>query len=100
MTEITKGKIKVAVLGPNLRVNDETFHVHARGCSDIKKNYGPGKKIGGEDLGWIIDVGSRQDIVEAIYCEHMEENGDTGPDDWKLYDDLRVFPCVKFPVTS
>jgi hypothetical protein len=86
--------MKVVVLGPNLRTNGaEQFHVHAHGCSDIKKNYGPGKKLGSDDLGWVINVGSRKDIVCDIYADIMEENGET-EDDWKAWDDLRVFPCV------
>jgi hypothetical protein len=67
--------MKVAICGPNL--NDQTkgqFHVHAAGCADLK-NYGPGKKMGGQDQGWVIDADTLADVALNVYDFALDEAG-------------------------
>lgn len=68
--------MKVTIFGPNL--NDQsrgTFHVHAAGCQ-FERRYGPGTKYGGDGHGWTIDVESRWEATEAVYCDVMTDDPD------------------------
>jgi hypothetical protein len=112
----------VVICGPNL--NDQrkgTFHVHASGCHDLVKN---ARREPEYRNGWVVDVNSREDIVRAIYSDHIAEhqaeldwmrnNPDSddakrytkdGHDipkvaDWRHYDDVYLFPCVTLPDES
>lgn len=80
---------KVEVIGPNLNSSGETFHVHAQGCSDIKrdpKHYGYSQYRGQE---WRMEVKSLTEICDDAYP----------PDDFECESgdytyDFKVFPCV------
>jgi hypothetical protein len=91
--EIKPLPVRVKVHGPNLTVQSKgQFHVHTSNCQD-NKHYGPDRKFGGEDSGWLMTVGSRREIVETIYADHMAEHENP---DWQNYDDLYLAPCVQF----
>ena len=85
----------VKVFGPNLSGPAQRKgynHVHAADCAD-NKHYGPGRKYGGEDNGYAIDVASRKEIVEFLYPPgEFDYDLDS---EWKGYDDLYVAPCLK-----
>lgn len=87
----------VVILGPNLNnQNKGQFHVHTADCADLDKMkrrepaYRPENRMA-------IDAGSRQEIVEWLYDDHMREEelerGNTP--DWREYDDIYLFPCLK-----
>ena len=83
----------VNIFGPNLRDESRgTFHVHRAGCQDAK-HYGPGRKFGGEDEGWTVDVDSRVDVVECVYDNQLDEHPDVEAADW--LSDFYFAPCVK-----
>jgi len=95
--------MKVHVFGPNLRAEVGMFHVHAVDCADCK-NYGPGRKFGGDTYGEIsnaskantetvLEAFSRKDCTTFVYPEgdfdydyDLEGGGYEG--------DLKFFPCV------
>lgn len=87
----------VVICGPNL-VNQTKgqFHVHTADCSDLDKMkrrepaYRPENRMA-------IEADSRQEIVEWLYDDHMtEEERDRGTTpDWREYDDIYLFPCLK-----
>jgi hypothetical protein len=85
----------VKIHGPNL--NDQskgTFHVHERDCLDNKK-YGPGRVLGGEDNGWIMNVDSVRDIVVEVYSDHINEQPESEQEDYiqDLFNDFYFAPC-------
>jgi hypothetical protein len=87
----------VVICGPNL-VNQTKgqFHVHTAECGDLDKMkrrepaYRPENRMA-------IEADSRQEIVEWLYDDHMtEEERDRGTTpDWREYDDIYLFPCLK-----
>jgi hypothetical protein len=90
---------RITICGPNLNdQNKGQFHVHAAGCGDLK-HYGPGRKLGGEDGGWEIEVDSRLDASAAVYADHLSDHGLSTADaegtamlrDW--LSDFHFAPC-------
>jgi hypothetical protein len=78
----------VVVLGPNLHGSNSTFHVHAAGCADIKRNAFYRSPEFNDDKRNPLDFNSVEEIAEYVY--DFEEN----PRD--LVNDFEVFPCVHF----
>jgi hypothetical protein len=84
----------VRIFGPNLTAAGQAkggFHVHREGCGD-RKHYGPGTRYGGEDQdGWLVEVDTAREAVEAVYADQLDEGDD--------YDscaaDLWFAPCLK-----
>jgi hypothetical protein len=114
--------MKVVIAGPNL--NDQRkgqFHVHLSGCHDLVKN---AKREPEYMNGWEVDVHSREDVVRAIYSDHIAEHdnelkwmrenpndrlsqsyaaqpgGIPMKSDWRHYDDVWLAPCVTLPDES
>lgn len=107
----------VTICGPNLYDQSKgEFHVHAAGCADLVRH---ARREPEYANGWTIEATSREDIVRAIYADHIEEAErenawvKTHPEemesypqnvheqllsgvlvDWRTYDDLYIFPCV------
>lgn len=87
---------KVIIAGPNLRDQSKgTFHVHAPGCRDLTR---VARKEPEYKNATVEDVASRQEIVELLYEDQMDEwerahPGDTL--DWREYDDIYLFPCCE-----
>jgi len=92
MSTPTTPAIKVHVIGPNLRGQSETFHVHAEGCADVQRSplyRGPDYAT---DRTTTYDVASLQDLVTMIYDP---SEFDYDPEEWIDYlADFKVFPCV------
>lgn len=89
--------MKVAICGPNLRDQSRgQFHVHTVDCKDLTRmqkqepEYLPGHRME-------FDVESKQQAVEYVYCDHIDENEGNPPwDTWTAYlDEFYFFPCVK-----
>lgn len=81
--------MRVTVCGPNLRDQSKgTFHVHHETCGDLRSRLRQEPEYGN---GWTIDVDTREEIVRAIYSDHMAEAEQ--PARWQDYDDLYIFPC-------
>lgn len=88
---------RVIIYGPNLPGPTETFHVHAEGCADTKRGIYRGIRVGGDQGGWSIEAASVQEVVEEVYADIMDENGDT----WEDYlSEFKVFPCVTLPTET
>lgn len=97
--------MKIVICGPNLNTIREAFHVHAEGCADLR-NYGRGKKMGGDDQGWTIEVESAEvasfEASKAVYEDHVSDYGwneDDNPNECAQYwreceTDFHVFGCV------
>lgn len=85
------GPMKVAILGPNMPAEaGETFHVHAAGCADVKRNWW----YRGQDP-WTIEVSSVIRTVGAIYDPSNFDYDLHDQDDRSPYEgDIRFFPCV------
>jgi hypothetical protein len=82
---------RVTVLGPNLNSTDETFHVHATGCADIRRS-----KVYVGAVKWAsqMEVQTLQDVVEDTYQDQIAESEGLWAT-WEPYaSDFRVFPCV------
>lgn len=101
--ETTTTTHKIVVCGSNLRARDATFHVHAPGCKDLR-NYGPGRKMGGDDGGWEIEVESDDFAYEAsraVYEDHISDYGyeydsPEAVEYWRnASSEFKVFPCVR-----
>lgn len=91
--------MKVAICGPNLCTRGETMHVHAAGCADLK-HYGPGRKHGGDDRGWVVDVTSALDVSKAVYADMVYgDQGLKGEEADEVFldylTDFRFFPCAR-----
>jgi hypothetical protein len=87
----------VVICGPNLTNQTKgQFHVHTADCADLDKMkrrepaYRPENRMA-------IEADSRQEIVEWLYDDHMtEEERERGTTpDWREYDDIYLFPCLK-----
>jgi hypothetical protein len=73
---------RVTIFGPSIRFEHE-WHVHASDCQDCRKYHC------GEE-GWMVDVETKRDVVENVYCDILEENDAT----WDEYViDFKFFPC-------
>jgi hypothetical protein len=80
--------MKVVVMGPNLRA-DEDFHVHVAGCADLKKALYRG--IGRDTNDWVYDAVSQQEVIEDIFSETDLADGG----DWRdMTTSIRFFPCT------
>jgi hypothetical protein len=80
--------MKVTICGPNL--NDQskgTFHVHAEGCADLKRN---AQREPEYRHGWTIEAASRDEVGDEIYADHIAE-GSMRPGEGA--DDCHFFPC-------
>ena len=79
----------VVIVGPNLQDQSKgSFHVHSEGCRDLHKAV-----YRFEEIDWVTDVSSVQEIVETIYGSIIEENPDTTWEDYAS--DIHILPCVK-----
>lgn len=87
----------VVICGPNLNNQAKgQFHVHTADCADLDKMkrrepaYRPENRMA-------LVADSRQEIVEWLYDDHMnEEARERGSEpDWREYDDIYLFPCLK-----
>lgn len=90
--------MKVTAIGPN-GINDATFHIHAADCADLHKARYRAPYV---DNPWTVEVSSLQELVETTHDDFIgtdETYTDThGFTTWEDYvNDLRIFPCVKFP---
>lgn len=83
----------VIIVGPNLRDQSKgDFHVHAVGCLDLRRD--PNMRY--ENKSWRIDdAASKIEVIEEIYSDIMDENGDTADD---YMHDVHFAPCVTLPV--
>jgi hypothetical protein len=90
--------MKVRIHGPNLR-NQRlgTFHVHADGCGD-NRMYGPGKREGGEDSGWVVEAACKADVADWMYGEAAGDfdGYEYGRDEFVF--DFHYAPCVDLPL--
>lgn len=87
----------VVICGPNLRDQKKgQFHVHVEGCADLKRML---RKEPAYKEGWLLeDADSKQAVVEHIYEDQMRETiQQNGSTDWREFDDVYMFPCVKLP---
>ncbi len=77
----------ITIYGPNLRseCGPCTFHVHKRGCQHGRLP----KYRGAETLD--MTAATRMDIVRTMYCDQIEESGDSAKD--YAYD-FHFAPCV------
>lgn len=78
--------MRVTICGPNL--NDQskgTFHVHAEGCADLRRN---ARREPEYRNGWSLDAADRVEVCDAVY----------DPDDFQCESgenlfDFHFFPC-------
>ena len=88
--------MRVTILGPNLTAAAQRrgdMHVHAAGCADIRQ-YGRGRRYGGEDRGWTIEADSRRAVIEAIYPpDEFDYDPETELDGFAS--DVYFAPCVE-----
>ena len=72
--------MKVTIQGPNLRDQSRgQFHVHSMTCADNRR-YGPDKQYGGEEGAWSIEVKSKMDVSQDVYCDVLSDQGLTPED--------------------
>lgn len=86
------GPMNVQIMGPNLRTEGETIHVHAVGCADLKKRLYRGTER--DQYPWIEEgVTSRQEIVQRVYPpDEFEYDPET---EMGVYEsDVKIFDCV------
>jgi len=97
--------MNVIIHGPNLRDQSKgTFHVHAAGCSDNRKEV----LRNGSEYPISLEADSVEAVVVAIYSDHLAEaegevawyraNGQPDRPDvtWRDYEhDFHFAPCVK-----
>ena len=84
----------VVIVGPNLQDQSKgSFHVHSEGCRDLHKAV-----YRFEEIDWVTEVSSVQEIVEAIYGDIIDENEDTTWEDYRS--DIHILPCVKLGDTK
>lgn len=79
---------RVVIVGPNLR--DQTkgsFHVHAEGCADLRRD----PNVKHENQGWVIEADTVEDVAEAVYSDMMEESDSPASD---YVSDFHFAPCV------
>jgi len=87
--------VKLIIHGPNL--NDQTkgeFHVHASPCRDNTREV----RENGSVNPMVVDANSVEDVVTAIYADHMAEHpeADDPYGSWQAYEhDFHFAPCVK-----
>lgn len=83
---------RVVIVGPNL--NDQskgTFHVHAEGCADLKRD----PNMRGEDQSMVVTAATRVDVADYIYGE---DAGDFDGTPESNLPDFHFAPCVNLPV--
>jgi len=84
---------QVVVLGPNIARSNESFHVHAVGCSDVKKSHYA------RVSSYVYENSTLVEIVEDTYADQIAEsvgNGENFDDivnGWS--GDFKVFPCAE-----
>lgn len=89
--------MKVTIVGPNLRDQSKgQFIVHEASCADLRRLARREPEVAN---GWTIEVESEQDIVEAVYSDHMAERTEDDPwSAWEPYrSDFHFCPCVRLP---
>lgn len=80
--------VSVTIYGPNLTAAAQRLgelHVHRADCADGRQ-YGPGRRYGGDDHGWTVEVASRMDAVLDVYPDGEHEGADVS---W-----LHFAPCL------
>jgi len=82
---------RVVVIGPNLPRSDESFHVHAAGCSDIYRSLDYRSHEFDSDKANAMEFNSVEEIAEYVYADQIAEGGYDAAD---LINDFRIFPCV------
>lgn len=91
---------RVKVYGPNLSTpSGETFHVHDAECADLRKAPWRNVREDGDQGGYVMVVGSVQEIVEDCYLDQIAESGGSWDEDWYV-NDVRIYPCVSLPLEA
>lgn len=82
----------VVICGPNLRDQSKgTFHVHAAGCSDLKRM---ARNEPEYRNGWKVAVNDVKSVIVDVYADQMREADEESQQDWESYvDDFHFFPC-------
>lgn len=82
----------VVVIGPNL-VDQSTgsFHVHAAGCSDIKRREYSSREFE-YDRTHPIEFGSEVEVSEYINSDFIDDDNPAE----SFLNDIHFFPCVNF----
>ena len=89
--------MNVEIVGPNLHPSVEwsgyDFHVHAAGCTDLRR-YGLMRDQRG-DLRWTFEAANDEEIVTEIYADFLPYGDDGELNTWVDFaDTVRIFPCV------
>lgn len=82
---------RVVIVGPNLSDQSKgSFHVHAEGCADLRRNH----NLRYEDHGHVIDATSLCHVAESVYDNGIMQDDETGLD---YLSDFHIAPCVQLP---
>jgi hypothetical protein len=89
--------MNVEIVGPNLHPSVEwsgyDFHVHAAGCTDLRRYEGMRDQRG--DFLWVVDAANDEEIVSEIYADFLPTGDDGELNSWVDFaDTVRIFPCV------
>lgn len=84
--------MQVHIIGPNLAdQSNGDFHVHAKGCADVKRSALYRSPEFKSDRDSTVDVESVRDIVEYVYADQIGEGSMSWGDG---VSSLYVLPCV------
>ncbi len=84
--------MKVHVIGPNLLGQNEQFHVHAEGCTDVRRSPVYASRDFDGDKRYAPDMRDRRTVVEYVYADQIAESGGLA---WEDYEhDFKWFGCV------
>ena len=76
--------MQLTIHGPNLIDQSKgTFHVHTAACRDNQREV----RTNGSEDPWTVDVESVQEVVEAVYSDHMDEH--PAGDPWASWEPYR-----------
>jgi len=85
---------RVHIIGPNLPDQSKGgFHVHAEGCSDVKRSKLYASPEFDGDKSYVYDLPSAVAAGDEVYADHIAE-GSMEPGEG--VHDLYFFPCVHF----
>ncbi|MET0711069.1 MAG: hypothetical protein ABWZ30_00995 [Jiangellaceae bacterium] len=91
MTETSTAAFHVHTIGPNLpREFKYSYHVHAKGCPDVRRNPLYQSREFAEDRTYVYDVDSLTELSAIINADVIGEDED--PDSY--LGEFKVFPCV------
>lgn len=86
--------MKVHVIGPNLPdQSNGSFHVHAEGCADVKRNRDYRSPEFKTDRETTVDVADMDELVAYVYADQLAEDDSLKASD--LVNDFYVFGCAK-----